>query len=309
MNKKLKLLCVACALGAWGTAKSQTDLDGIMMAKKNICGGVGFTHSSWNHYWEGTFYRNNANLGTVSSSAFTAMANYGITDQLNVMFTLPYIRTKASAGPMSGTRGIQDLSLMAKYKFGTVQKWGLDFSLIGVAGVSTPVSNYVADYLPLSIGMGSKNAMGRLLLDVSKGDWFINVSGTYIVRSNVEIDRTAYYTTRMVYSNEVIMPDVRSANVRAGYRNGEWVLELFYDAMQTVGGFDMRKNDMPFLSNNMDATRIGSNFKIPVPKTNGLSVSLQTAYTLTGRNVGRTFSYGLGLLYLADFASLKGGKK
>lgn len=294
--------------GSLSVLQAQTDLDGIMMSKNNLCAGLMFSNSSWTHYWEGTYYRSNENLGTVTTRAVTAMANYGLSDKLNLIFTLPYVATYASAGTLSGMRGIQDLSLMAKYKWVT-KKWkSLDYSLIGVGGVSAPISGYVADYLPLSIGFGSKNVMGRLLLDVAKNQWFFNASGTYMVRSNVTIDREAYYTTRMVYSNKVIMPDVRMLNLRAGYRVGEFVAELFYDVLSTVGGFDIRKNDMPFLSNNMDGTRLGMNLKVPIPKTNGLSIAVQSAYTLKGRNIGKSWMNAVGVFYLANFTSKKGSK-
>jgi hypothetical protein len=44
--------------------KAQTDEDAIMMSKNNFCVGGTYSHSSWDYYWEGTFHRNNLNLGT-----------------------------------------------------------------------------------------------------------------------------------------------------------------------------------------------------------------------------------------------------
>ena len=46
------------------------------------------------------FKRDNQNIGTVSSNMYAVMGNYGITDKLNVLFGLPYISTKASAGTL-----------------------------------------------------------------------------------------------------------------------------------------------------------------------------------------------------------------
>ncbi|HVX25207.1 MAG TPA: hypothetical protein VHB70_02610, partial [Parafilimonas sp.] len=46
-------------------ANAQTDIDAIMMAKNNFCVGGTYSHSSWDHYWEGTMKRDNQNIGTV----------------------------------------------------------------------------------------------------------------------------------------------------------------------------------------------------------------------------------------------------
>jgi hypothetical protein len=40
-----------------GSASAQTDLDAIMMNKKQLCQGLTYDYSSWDHYWEGTFKR------------------------------------------------------------------------------------------------------------------------------------------------------------------------------------------------------------------------------------------------------------
>lgn len=38
-------------------ALAQTDMDGIMMNKNQYCNGFVYDHSSWDHYWEGSFKR------------------------------------------------------------------------------------------------------------------------------------------------------------------------------------------------------------------------------------------------------------
>ena len=94
---------------------SQTEIDGIMMSKNNFCTGAIYQYSSWDNYWEGNFKRTNLNLGTVSTKSLAVMGNYGISDKLNLLFSLPYVKTNASEGTMKGQKGIQDLSLTLKY--------------------------------------------------------------------------------------------------------------------------------------------------------------------------------------------------
>ena len=196
---------------------SQTDIDGLMMQKKFFCIGPTAGYSSWTKYWEGTFKRDNANLGRVSTTNYMLMGNYGITDKINFLFAAPYIKTKASQGNMAGQKGVQDLSLVVKWAPLKYKLWKGELSTILIGGYSLPLSNYTADFLPLSIGLHTKNITFRLMEDYQVGNWTATVSGSYIRRSNVKIDRYTYYTTEMHYSNEVKMPDAANYNFRIVY--------------------------------------------------------------------------------------------
>ena len=294
----MKKITLSIFMGIVGLASAQTEVDGLFMAKRNFCGGIIGGSSSWDHYWEGNLYRNNENIGTVSSNSVIAMGNYGITDKLNVLFMLPWVKNEASAGTLIGQQGLQDLSLMVKNEFWIKDVNGWAVSAVGVMGGSMPVQDYTADYLPLAIGLKSKTASLRLMMDAQRGHWFATASATGTLRGNVTLDRTAYYTTEMIYSNQVVMPSVFGYNVRLGWRDGaDKIVEFVFDGMNTLGGFDIRRNDMPFVSNNMDAIRVGMNAKYPIPKTNGMSLMAAANTVVSGRNMGQTTGYSLGLVY------------
>lgn len=288
---------------------SQTETDGLFMAKKNFCGGLVAGYSQWDHYWEGTNYRSNLNIGTISSKSLMAMGNYGINNKTNVVFTLPYFQNQASAGTLIGQKGIQDLNLYIKRELVAKNFNGWLASVNGVLGVGFPVSNYVADYLPLSIGMKSQTASARLMIDVQKKEFFITASVFGMARRNIEIDRNAYYTTEMIYSNVVDMPGMSGYNLRTGWRKDpDHYMEIVLDGMNTIGGFDIRRNDMPFPSNNMDAVRLGFNLKWGIPRVNGLSVMAMAGQTLDGRNVGRAQNVAAGMIYQFVVVSPKSKK-
>jgi len=284
---------------------SQTDIDGIMMEKNAFCIGPMFGYSSWKNYWEGTLKRENLNLGTVSTQMYSVMGNYGITNKLNVLFGLPYVKTKASAGQLNGQEGLQDLSLWVKWKPYSKKIWSGRLSLFAIAGYSFPVSDYTGDFLPMSIGLESKNLSLRGMADYQRGSWFGTVSGTYIRRSNIELDRNAYYTTEMHYTNEVKMPDAASFNVRAGYRDKGLVAEAVFDHWNTLGGFDITRNNMPSPSNEMDMSRIGFNFKYDMPFHPQLSLTGNVMTTISGRNVGQATGFNVGIFYVIDFTKKK----
>jgi hypothetical protein len=281
---------------------AQTDMDGLMMAKRNLCGGVVIGQSQWDYYWEGTLYRNNENIGTFTSKSAMAMANYGVSNKFNIIASAPYINNGSTAGTLRGQKGLQDLSVTAKWEFFGKQYKHAYVSLLAMGSVSTPLTNYVADYLPLAIGMQSKTAAGKLMIDIQRNRWFATASVQYIQRGNVTIDREAYFTTEMIYSHLVAMPSVFASNVRLGYRkNADLIVEAVYDRMNTLGGFDIRRNDMPFLSNNMEASRIGLNWKLPVPKMGGLSWVGNATTTIAGRNMGQGHIVMTGLVYQGEF--------
>jgi len=311
MNKHIiNRFALACALVLTlnvAQLHAQTDEDAIMMAKKQFCIGGMYNRGSWKNYWEGTLKRNNLNLGTVSNQMFGFMGTYGVTEKLNLLVNLPYATTNASAGTLHGQHGLQDLSLWVKWLPLEKDLGNGTFSAYLIGGFSFPTTNYIADYLPLSIGIHSTNLSARLLLDYQLGNFFTTVSGTYVYRSDITIDRGAYYTTEQINSNKVYMPDVATGQLRIGYRSSHLIAEGIATNMNTLGGFDIRRNDMPFPSNKMNATTVGLNVKYTLRKVEGLSLIGGGGYTVAGRNVGQSAMLNAGVFYILDFSGI--GKK
>ncbi len=276
---------------------AQTDQDAIMMSKNYFCGGAVYGYSSWKNYWEGTFKRDNLNLGNVSTQTISIMGNYGIKNNLNVLFNLPYIQTKASEGTLHGLKGVQDLSLWLKWLPVSKSVGKGTLSVFGLAGISLPVSDYTPDFLPMSIGLHSTNVAGRITLDYELGKFFVTGSGTYTYRNNIKLDRSSYYTTELHLTNEVEMPDVVNWNFRTGYRSGHLIAEAIVSNMTTLGGFDIRKNDAPFASNKMNVTTAGMGFKYTLKNLHQLAFVGNAGYTLSGRNVGQSAYASAGVFY------------
>ena len=284
------------------TLSAQTDIDAIMMEKNAFCVGPLYSYSSWKNYWEGTLKRENLNLGKVSTQMFGFMGNYGLTRKINLLFSAPYVKTKASAGTLHGMKGIQDLSLFVKWR--PIQKKMGDgrLSVFGIAGISFPLGDYTPDFLPMSIGLHSKTASARIMVDYEQSNLFATGSATYVYRDNIEIDRDAYYTTEMHYSNEVEMPDGANFNFRAGFRNHRLIAEAVVNNWTTLGGFDITRNNMPFPSNKMNATTIGVNFKYVLPFLPQLSIVAGGNTTVAGRNMGQSTSVYGSFFYVIDLS-------
>jgi hypothetical protein len=285
-------------------ASAQTLNDGLLMKKNDLCTGFMYSHDQWTDYWEGERKRDNENIGKITTQTITWIGVYGITDRINVLAMVPYVKTKPSQGTLTGMEGIQDLSLGVKYNFFRKDFEKSLFKTFGVINFSTPLTNYTADFLPMSIGMESKNISYRLTT------WyrheiglFVNASAGYTWRSNVKIDRPTYYTgTELYNTNEVKMPNVFDLFVSLGYQKGPLQAELCYAQQNTLGGADIRPQDMPFVSNRMNFSKVSGLVMYYLPKPQGLALRGSVINTVAGRNVGKSTTLMAGILYTIHFS-------
>ena len=276
----------------WGLM-AQMPHDAVYMAKGSACPVIMYGNSSWNQYWENTLKRDNLNIGTHTTESITAMVALGITKKLNVIVGLPYIFTRTSAGNLMGQKGIQDLMVWAKYKAVNVN----GFTLSPAFGVSVPLGNYVPDFLPMSIGLQCRTVSGRLIANYKhpKTGLYVTAHGTYTWRSNITVDRSAYQANDKVYNTNVVgVPNAVDAGVRFGILKKKIQAEVFAERFACVSGDNIRRNDMPFPTNNMEATTVGAYTKIQ-PKN--LGITLRAGQVINGLNVGQSTSFMVGVLY------------
>lgn len=285
------------------TGFSQTLTDGLMMGKKALCTGFLYTQDQWRDYWEGSLKRDNENIGRITTQSVMWMGTYGVTDKLNIIAMVPYVKTKASQGTVTGLDGIQDITIGAKYNFFRKDFEASVFKAFAIGSYGTPVSDYSFDLLPLSIGMGSKRVSGRLTANYRmQMGLYINASAAYTWRSNVTLDRPSYYTGGQLYlTDEVKMPNVFDYQIGVGYVKQSIQGILSYSQQNTLGGADIRRQDMPFVSNRMNFSKIDATVMWYVPKPKNLAVRASAGYTVAGRNVGQSTTWMGGLLYTFHF--------
>ena len=291
-------LSATALVAAHAPAAAQMLDDGLMIPARQVRVSVDYSNDRWDRYWEGTLLRDNENIGTLSTRAVTWSAAYGVTRNVSVFASLPYVWTRASAGVLHEMEGRQDFSLAAKVRLleGRVGSRAR-FATTALAGVGVPTDNYTPDFLPLSIGLGAKRATARAAVHLQdRSGLFTGATIAHTWRSTVHLDRPAYYTDgELVLSNEVAMPDVRDYALSVGYQRGPICLPISLAVQRTLGGGDIRRQDMPFVSNRMDATRLQAHLAYTLPRVSGLTLNLGAARTLEGRNVGRSTTLSAGL--------------
>lgn len=285
------------------SVQAQTVDDGIMIEGKTLFTGYLFTYDHWDEYWEGPLKRENGNIGTLTTRTSAWYVNYGVTDRLNVIATMPYVRTRASQGVLQSMQGLQDFTVAAKYQlFSVSSPIGL-VRTFAAGSTGLPMTDYTADFYPLSIGSNSRRASGRFTANLqTKPGWFVNGSTAYTWRANVTLDRPYYFTDGQLFlTNDVDMPDVFDYTLSGGYLRRGLMATLSFSQQRTQGGGDIRRQDMPFVSNRMNFDKIGGMAMWSLPKLRYLSVQGSYTYTLRGRNVGQASTVTGGVMYTLPF--------
>jgi hypothetical protein len=237
------------------------------------------------------------------------MGNYGIKDNLNFVFNVPYVSNNVSAGTLHAMSGLQDASAWLKWMPIEKEVNNGTFSVYLLGGASTPLSDYIVDYLPVAIGLKSNTFSGRLMADYQLGNFTITASETYTVRGNTRLERNSYYTTSAILSNQVDMPNTNTVSLRSGYRSNWLIAEAVLSDTKTLGGFDITKNNMPFPSNRMNVTTIAANLKYEIQKVPGLSVVGGASQVIKGRNIGQSTGFYSGIFYILNFQKKEKNKQ
>jgi Putative MetA-pathway of phenol degradation len=222
---------------------------------------------------------------------------------------VPYVWTRASQGVLHGFEGFQDLTLAAKWSvlekpmtsYGTLRT-------IFVVAAGIPMTDYNLELLPLSIGLGSTRVSWRGTVNYqSTPGWFLNMSTAYTMRSKVTLDRPYFYTNdEFVLSDRVDMPNTLDYVASAGYmKPGGLMTSVSFSEQQTLGGGDIRRQDVPFVSNRMNSFRAGAMVMHPIPKIAPLAVRFGVAHTFDGRNGGEATTVTTGLQYTFNGGSTR----
>lgn len=301
MNLKLKFLSLLLVgLGISILTIAQTPLDGLMMPKGEICVAVVYEDANWDKYWEGTYLRTNQNVGTFNRKMVMPMIVGGITDKINVIVSLPYVKTSASGGQMAGVDGLQDFSISLKAQLvdHTLGKGKL--KVYSNLSFSTPASNYLADYLPFSLGFGANELGLRAigLYELDKGP-YIRISGAYLHRGATQAERDFYYEDDVFYTSTMDVPDALHAQASLGswFFQKKLRVEASLTSLRCASGDDIRTYNSPQPTNKVDFDRVEGFAQYYFNNVKGLGVLAYYNHMFSGRNMGQFSGYGLGLTY------------
>jgi len=300
VKNQILLLFLFITLFEINDIKAQTPSDALMMKKSELCIALIYQNDTWDEYWEGTLLRDNQNIGVLTRNTALPMLAYGVSSKFNVIVALPYVSTEASRGQMVGASGLQDFSIFAKYLLYELKKESGSLSTFVTAGFSLPVSPYLSDYLPFSLGLGTQEFSLRGIINYEhKSGVYLRGSYAYLHRTTTEAERNYYYADGSFYTTTMDIPSASNAELALG----GWLfkkaiqLEVGYVTQTSFSGDDIRRQNTGQPTNKMDIASINGRLRYFPSILKGLSIVAGYSDVLSGRNVGKSTIFSGGLTY------------
>ncbi len=287
----LRATQLTCGLGvlfATVSLAAQPLTDGF--SKEKGTGDV-FLSYSWERY--DMFYNGDTKGdappqfgGEITTQSVGLYAVYGITDDLNVIASLPYIAAKgagdtsADDAPSQEANGLQDVELMLKYRFLTKESEQGKFSLLGAASFSAPITDYEANEV---ISIGNHAAAGN-----------VHLIAHYISAPGIFGEVQAGYSLRgKDGDNEV--PNAALLSAKVGYAGSQIYVDGWVRSQVSASDAPDIGMMTPFSTTRVNYTQIGVSAFRSVGA--GIGLSLGVAQYVTGRNVGLATRVSGGIGY------------
>lgn len=301
-STRLFLCAVALVMGN-AALRAQTPTDAVMMNQRESCFALIYDHGSFDEYWEGAELRSNATIATVKRTTILPMIAIGITNKFNLIVSAPYVKTESdepNGGKLQGAKGFQDLGLVLKYQFLKKEMTGGTLSLVGAAGFSTPMTNYLSDYLPYSLGFGAPEVSGRAIgqYELNNG-LYVRGSFAYLWRGETEAERDYYYNNGSYYTAWMDVPNALNYNVVVGkwFLEHSFHIEGVYMGQRGLSGDDIRKYNAAQPTNKVEIDQVSVNAQYFFSNIKGFGVLAYYSQMINGRNMGKFTNIGAGITY------------
>jgi hypothetical protein len=299
--RTLILLCGGLVLSYISLA--QTPTDGLMMPKGDICFLLNYEYGQFDHYWEGETLRKNATIAQVQRRTTMVMAAYGITRRLDVYVGLPYVSTNSTTpngGKFAGASGIQDLTLGLKYEALRRKGENGELTAFGSVVFSTPVSNYLSDYQPYSLGIGAPQLAWRGLIEYEwNNGFYLRGNGGYIWKGYTQAEREYYYNEGSYFTSWMDVPSAWTYEAVLGkwFKDKFLRIELNYNTSHSTSGDDIRAYNAPQPTNRVDIGRVGAFAQYFFKNPKGLGLVASYGRVINGRNAPEMTSISAGVTY------------
>lgn len=302
MNQLYRSVCLLTSLYYVVTFSSfaQMPFDEVMMPKGELCLALLGEQSTWNRYWEGDYLRENANIGTFTRQMLMPMVAMGIHKKVNIIASLPYVQTQASGGTQVGQSGLQDLSMSVKVDWLQHRVGPGRLLVLTNTHVSTPVGSYLSDYMPFSIGVGAPELGMRGIMAYKMDNGLVlRASAAHLWRGQTEIERDFYYQNGAVYSSFMTVPNALNIHAAIGYwtLDNRLRLEATFMSLNCLTGDDIRAYNRPQPTNKMEVSQVGFWGQYYIKAESGFGAIAYFNQTVSGRNMGKATSIGLGITY------------
>ena len=293
---------------ALGELYAQTPTDAIMMNAQEVCFLVDYQDGSFDEYWEGSRLRSNETIATVNRESINSMMAIGIFKNLNGYLGLPYVRTESSVpngGRFAGAEGFQDFSVALKYRIFNQKIKDSQLTLLSAASFSTPATNYLSDYMPYSLGLGTPQFALRGIAQYQlKSNLYLRGMGGYMWRGYTEAERDYYYNNGSYYTAWMDVPNAWNGELVLGkwFFENSLKMELNYSILRSTSGDDTRAYNAAQPTNKIQSDQVGVTLQYYTPFIKGLGAVANFNQVVDGRNTAKIANVSLGLTYQFSFS-------
>lgn len=289
----------------------QTPSDAVMMGRNVACVLLDYSHGHFDQYYEGSLLRENQTIATVSRQTALAMIVIGITDKLNVYAGLPYVKTKSSTpngGKFAGANGLQDWSIAVKYKAVDKTIGNGELRILAAVDFSRPASNYLADYMPYSLGVGAPQLSYRGIYQYKyNSGLYLRTAGSYVWRGYSEAEREYYYNNGSYYTSWMDVPNAITVEGIVGkwFLENALQVELNFMSSTSLSGDDIRPYNAAQPTNKVNWSRAGIMAHYYFNQVPGLGVLSYYNRIIDGRNTAKMSTVGFGVTYFFNYSKTK----
>jgi hypothetical protein len=291
IKKQLLFILAVTTLGFVNSVQSQSPISGFMQEKGKGNISVSFSSEKYNEVYfipekvDGVPVFNETEV--TSKSIY---ATYGISNQVEVVFVLPYVTAKGNATQEVLTnlnlenerKGIQDVSVFVKYSPFNFNFGSSSLRLIGALGLKTPLSNYkVEEGFQSIIAIGNRSTT-------------ISTTGMAMFRMNSGAFASAQLAGN--YASKDV-PNSYATELKIGYAARLFYGDAFIANQTSTGGVDIFGEGFAgyFPTTKVNYTKVGLNLYTPIYQDFGVSAGASTL--IAGRNIGKSTGFYGGLVY------------
>ncbi|WP_299885052.1 transporter [uncultured Lacinutrix sp.] len=283
------------------TSISQTNaqglVDGFFTNKGEANFSLSYSNSQFDSFFVGKTKVDGVPAhGKITQSIFNFYANYGITDRLTAIVSLPYITAEGDGvdDPINGTNeqsDLQDLNVMVKYALFKEELKNGSTTYFVAAGGSLPLG-----YEPngiLSIGNGAPSIDAKIGMHYKNNTGFFGtLAFGYTVRGEADNNLNVGDGSNFDAPNSI------NSLIKLGYATGKIYVDAWFDSQYSKNNnIDIANGNFfgNFPETQVNYSRVGANVFVPITNTIGLNAGIGT--TVDGRNLGNSTTYTGGIIY------------
>ncbi|MFK8100873.1 MAG: hypothetical protein AB8G15_00040 [Saprospiraceae bacterium] len=271
---------------------AQGAIDGFMKGKGNLDLALSFATESSGKFFSRVDGRDTTFDFGISANSVSLFAAYGITDDLDVIASIPFVSRSAN------TQGLQDGSVYLKYQSINTALSDLGrLKVITGAGISFPLSDYEVQN-SRAIGQQALVVPLRVVaqVDLNSG-LFFNITGGYNFRLDENERVLADSFLVLTPNGTVTQPDdFISLSAKVGYSTGKQYFDLWFDYQHTEGGNSYRDGDPSgFKSLGVSYSKIGGTYYYAFKPNFGAFLGLSKVFG--GRNINDQLTISVGVVY------------